>query len=147
MYFVVNGDEYDHKSISESNGTYTISFENISIEESGKIQFKMDVKDPTEGISGSPVINFNTSFNGTTLTTNGSAKYDNVSKQYVKSGDVAGSISFSKVTIQAAKAALENNLTKKVEFIQNETNRKVVFEGTYTAKKGGDIDLNKFFVS
>ena len=147
MYFVIDGDEYDHKSITQSSGTYTISFENVSIEKSGKIQFKIDVKDPKEGISGSPVINFNTSFNGTTLTTNGSAKYDNVSKQYVKPGDVAGSISFSKVTIQAAKAALENNLTKKVEFIQNETNRKVVFDGTYTAKKGGDIDLNKFFVS
>jgi hypothetical protein len=61
------------------------------------------------------------------------------------SGDVAGSISFSKVTIQAAKAALENNLTKAVEFIQNETNRKVVFDGTYTARKG-EVKLNKAYI-
>jgi hypothetical protein len=60
-------------------------------------------------------------------------------------GDVAGSISFSKVTIQAAKAALENNLTKAVEFMQNETNRKVVFDGTYTARKG-DVSLNKVYI-
>jgi hypothetical protein len=37
-------------------------------------------------------------------------------------------------------------LTKNVEFLQNETSRKVVFDGKYTAKKGGDIDLNKFFI-
>ena len=72
------------------------------------------------------------------------AKYDNTNK-YVQQGDVAGTISFSKVTIQPAKASLENSLTKDVEFFQNETARKTVFEGTYTAKKG-DINLNKFSI-
>jgi hypothetical protein len=37
-------------------------------------------------------------------------------------------------------------LSKAAEFIQNETNSKTVLEGTYTAKKGGDIDLNKFYI-
>jgi hypothetical protein len=41
---------------------------------------------------------------------------------------------------------MENNLTKDVEFIRQQTSRKVVFDGTYTAKKG-DIDLNKFEVT
>jgi hypothetical protein len=64
----------------------------------------------------------------------------------VKAGDVAGSISFSKVTIQPAKAALENKLSKDAEFIKGETARKTVFEGTYTARKS-DIDLNKFAIA
>jgi len=143
MYFVIDGDEYDNWTITESAGVYTIPFKDVSIEKSGKIQFKIDIKDPTDGISGSPVINFDASFGGANLSW---AKYDNVSKQYVKASDVAGSISFSKVTIQAAKASLENNLSKDVEFLLKETNRKVVFDGTYTAKKGWDIDLNKFFI-
>jgi hypothetical protein len=144
MHFVIDGDEYDAAKIAKDGSGFNkcsnttgcnFAFSNIQIDKSGKVQFKIDVMDPTNGISGSPVIDFKTSFNGTTITADGNAKYDNVSKQYVKAGDVAGSISFSKVTIQAAKAALENNLTKDVEFIKNETSRKVVFDGTYTAKK------------
>jgi hypothetical protein len=44
-------------------------------------------------------------------------------------------MSFSNLTIQAARASLTNSLTKAVEFRNNEVNRKVVFEGEYTAKK------------
>ena len=55
MYFVINGDEYDNGTITETGGVYTIPFKDISIEKSGKIQFKIDIKDPTNGISGSPV--------------------------------------------------------------------------------------------
>jgi len=143
LYFVIDGDEYDAGNPEETNEGLSFPFKGISIEKSGKIQFKVDIEDPREGIEGNPVINFAGSFNGEKLE---GAKYDNVSKQYVQATDVAGSISFSKVTIQAAKAALENNLSTDVEFILNETSRKVVFDGTYTAKKGWDIDLNKFFI-
>ena len=155
LYFVVDGDEYEAKGPAldanglntvDANGDYVFTFKDISIEKSGKIQFKVDIMDPTNGIQNSPEIDFTTPFNWELITAAGTAKYDNVSKQYVQPGDVAGSISFSKVTIQAAKAALENTLTKNVEFLLNETSRKVVFDGTYTAKKGGDIDLNKFFI-
>jgi flavodoxin len=41
---------------------------------------------------------------------------------------------------------LSNKLSKDVEFNTNATDRKVVFEGTYTAKKG-DIKLNEFSVT
>jgi hypothetical protein len=41
---------------------------------------------------------------------------------------------------------MSNDLTKTVQFVKEENSRKVVFEGTYTAKKG-DIYLNKFTVS
>jgi hypothetical protein len=60
--------------------------------------------------------------------------------------DLAGSISFSTLTIQPAKASLTNTITKDVEFRNNESNRKVIFDGEYTAKKGG-IKLNEFSVS
>ena len=133
--------EYSLKDPAEWSTTF--HFTNVSIEKSGKVQFTVDIADD-ELAGGS--FQVATPFNGTVLTSNETAKYDNVSKQYVKAADVAGSISFSKVTIQPAKAALENNLTKDVEFLQNETAKKVVFDGTYTAKKG-DIDLNKFTVT
>ncbi len=61
----------------------------------------------------------------------------------VKEGEVSGTISFSKVTVQPSKASLKNNATKEVEFANKETNRKVVFDGTYTSKRG-DIKLNEF---
>ena len=117
------------------------TFNNVNIDESGKIQFKVDIYDNER--AANKTLQFSPSFNGDIIS---GAKYDNVSKQYVKAGDVAGSIAFSKVTIQPAKASLENNITKDVEFIYNETNTKVVFDGTYTAKKA-DIDLNKFIVT
>jgi hypothetical protein len=40
---------------------------------------------------------------------------------------------------------LKNELSKSVEFLTNETNRKVVFDGTYTAKKAA-VDLNEFWI-
>ena len=52
---------------------------------------------------------------------------------------------FSDVTVTEAKASLENDLDKDVEFVANDTTRKVVFDGTYTAKKA-DIYLNEFAV-
>jgi hypothetical protein len=41
---------------------------------------------------------------------------------------------------------MSNSLTKEVEFANNDSNRKVVFDGTYTAKKG-DVKLNEFIVA
>jgi purine-nucleoside phosphorylase len=41
---------------------------------------------------------------------------------------------------------MTNSLTKEVEFANKESNRKVVFEGTYTAKKG-DVKLNEFAIA
>jgi len=123
-----------------SNTKSKFSFTNVNIDESGKVQFKVDIADD-ENAEGSFTIG--ALLDGAKID---GAKYDNVSKQYVKAADVAGSISASKVTIQPAKAALENKLSKDVDFIFGETSRKVVFDGTYTARKA-DINLNKFTVS
>ena len=41
---------------------------------------------------------------------------------------------------------MSNNLTKDVEFMNKSTSREIVFDGTYTAKKG-DIKLNEFALS
>ena len=137
----VNGDEYEAKKDGTSgSGNINYKFSNVSIDKSGKIQFKVDIKDPSGSISGK--IKFVNSFNSASIS---GSKYDS-SNNTVYATDIAGSISFSEVTIQAAKASLENNITKKVEFIKDETSRKVVFDGTYKAKKG-DIDLNKFYVT
>ena len=137
----INGDEYEAKKDGTSgSGNIDYKFSNVSIDKSGKIQFKLDIKDPSGSISGK--IKFVNSFNSAAIS---GSKYDN-SNNTVQATDIAGSISFSEVTIQAAKASLENSATKKVEFIKDETNRKVVFDGTYKAKKG-DVDLNKFYVT
>ena len=75
------------------------------------------------------------------LIADGTTRYTEARKP-VQEGEVKGSISFaSKITIQPSKASLENDLTKDVEFLTSETSKKVVFDGTYTAKKG-DVYLN-----
>jgi hypothetical protein len=43
----VNGDEYEGKK----NGS-SYDFSNVNIEKSGKIQFKVDIKDPSTPITG-----------------------------------------------------------------------------------------------
>jgi hypothetical protein len=56
MYFVIDGDEYDAKTLTkDSNGLNACAgnvcefkFDNISIDKSGKIQFKVDIMDPTQ---------------------------------------------------------------------------------------------------
>lgn len=68
--------------------------------------------------------------------------YEN-SRKVVSDDDIAGSVVLEKVTVQPAKASLQNNLSKDVEFLTNESTKKVVFEGTYTAKKG-DVTLKSF---
>ncbi len=131
----VNGEEYEAKK----DGT-TFKFSNVEIAESGKIQFKIDIED-ADSVTGTVKLtdNFNRDdFKG--------AKYDNT-REYVKTGDVSGSISFSQVTIQGARSALKNNMSKDyVDFLTETTDTKVVFDGTYTAKKAL-INLNKFYMS
>ena len=139
MRIIVAGDEYDNNSAVSTDGykTATFTFNNVEVEKSGKIQVKVDVRD-TNAYSG---VKLNFSF----------VKSFNDSNNFVyvegkKNIDVAGSLSLSDLTIQAAKGSLTNSLTKDVEFRKNESNRKVVFDGTYTAKKGG-VKLNEFTVS
>ena len=136
LKFVINDDEYEGKR-SESAGNVTFSFKNVEIEKSGKAQFLVSIYD-REGVAGSFTFSaFNkNAFSG--------SKYADANEP-VQIADVAGSISFSKVTIQPSRWSLENNITKDVEFLINDTSRKVVFDGTYTAKKG-DVRLNSFYI-
>jgi hypothetical protein len=65
----------------------------------------------------------------------------------VYQSEVKGSISFaSKVTVQPSKASLTNTLTKRVEFTTNDSSKKTVFDGTYTAKKG-TVKLNSALIT
>ena len=115
-------------------------FEGIEIEKSGKVYVKVDLsKDAEWTVTFTPPTTLSkANFNG--------ARYVDARQPVAYDSDVAWSISFaSKLTVQAAKAALENNLSKTVEFMINETNRKVIFDGTYTARKG-DVYLNSFTI-
>jgi hypothetical protein len=130
----VNKDEFEGK---KSGDTFT--FSNVEIPESATIQFKMDVEDNDNASGSIKFTSFNkASFNG--------AKYDN-SRDYVTyEKDVAGTISFSEVTIQSARATLKNTLSDDVEFLKGESNTGLVFDGTYTAKKAL-INLSKFYIN
>ena len=140
MRLVIAGEEYDATPI-KANADATFTFSNVEIEKSGKVQILVDIDDDAatgQTVTFTPAFNAKNAFVG--------ARYVDA-REDVDQSEVAGSVSFvSKLTIQAAKASMENNLTKDVEFIRQQTSRKVVFDGTYTAKKG-DIDLNKFEVT
>lgn len=139
MTLVIAGEEYDGSNRKVAGSNVTFTFNGIEIENSGKVQVKVDLNKDAEGtVTFNPSTLNKVQFSG--------ARYVDA-RQSVQSGDVAGSITFaSKLTVQAAKAALENKLTKTVEFVKDETARKVVFDGTYTARKG-DVNLNKFTIS
>ena len=138
LTFVVNGDEYEGKR-SETTSGVVFSFKNVEIEKSGKAQFLVAIyDDPAVGGSVTFSAFWRDAFSG--------AKYADANEP-VQTADVAGSISFSKVTIQPSKGTLDNKITKAVDFVRNETSEAtLVFDGTYTAKKW-DIYLNSVIIS
>jgi hypothetical protein len=139
MRVSIAGDEYEGKLIgSGTNYDESIyEFANIEISDGGKVQFRVDIRD-TDAYSGQKL-----TFGLVANNTFSDFKYVENKNKTV---DLAGSISFSPLTIQAAKASLTNSITKDVEFKANEVTRKAVFDGTYSAKKG-DLKLNEFTVS
>lgn len=144
MKLLVAGEEFDGKRVVAGTNV-SFEFNNVILEKSGKVQFKADIH--TDAVQSAKVdftIDGTKAFSKKAFPQN-VAKYE-VSRKYVQQDDVNGSITFSQLTVQAAKASLKNNLTKKVEFLKDETTRKVVFDGTYLAKKG-DVKLNAFVVS
>ena len=142
------GDSYD-ASVNTDKTQFT--FKNINIEKSWEVEITVDIVDE-EGVSGKEVnfkIGANSSATATSLTKSlfagNNARYVD-SREDVKEADVAGSVAISKVKVQESKANLKNSLSSSnIEFPKNETNRKTVFEGTYTAKKS-DIYLNEFAI-
>ena len=138
LKFVVGDDEYEGKR-AESGSDVTFSFKNVEIEKTSTAQFLVSIYDRPE-VGGTVTF---TAFGRDAFA---GAKYAEANEP-VNTGDVAGSISFSKVTIQPSKGTLDNKLTKAVDFVRNETSEPtLVFDGTYTAKKG-DIYLNTVIIS
>ena len=133
MRLVVAGEEYDaHKDYDTNSATF--SFSNVEIEKAWKVQILIDIDDdatPASTITFSAPTSINKN-----IIANGTARYADA-KSTVLPTEVVGSISFAtKVTVQASRASLENTLSKDVQFVMNETSKKTVFDGTYTAKKG-----------
>jgi hypothetical protein len=95
----VGDDEFEAKK----SGT-TFTFSNVEIAESADISFAVDILDKDEAQNKSFTLKPN--FNGDAFK---NARYDN-SRDDVNTGDVSGTISFSQVTIQAAKATFKNTL-------------------------------------
>ena len=135
MRLQVAGDEYDGKEATAGNGTWT--FKNVEIEKAGKVRILVDITDKTQLNSK------NVEWQSFTFTIAWWDQFHYTEGKVNDKVDIAGSISPSKLTIQAAKASLTNSLTKAVEYKNNESNRKVVFDWVYTAKKG-DVKLNEF---
>ncbi len=130
---------WDEEFEAKKSGT-TFTFSNVEIAESADIQFKVDIKDDDN--AQNKVFTIKPNFNGDAFSW---ARYDN-SRDDVNTGDVSGTISFSQVTIQAAKATFKNTLWDSVDFLNDDTTEGEVLKGTYTAKKAL-INLNKFYMS
>ena len=120
----VAGEEFDGQW---NAGTNSFDFTAIELTKWGKVQFKVDIDDNATKWTKVQLWTLALSAMGLV--------YDSNSDPVTTNGDVSGSISFSDLTVTEAKASLENSADDTVEFIVKETNRKVVFDGTYTAKK------------
>jgi hypothetical protein len=137
MRLLIGGDEYTASRdslnwASNTGGTAVFTFNNVEIEKSGKVQILIDIEDDDTFQGGSITLKPSISKNSFT----GSVRYTDARRSNVKQSEVKGSISFaSKITIQPSKASLTNTLSKRVEFTKNDSSRKTVFDGVYTAKK------------
>ena len=135
----INGEEYE----ATKNNSWTVK--NVVIEEDAKIKLLVDIKDNL-GLTTSPTFTIKVNngasvFSKSTLTM---IKYDDISAGVANTAldNLVWSISVSTVKIQPAKGSLTNDSTKKVEFKVNETKDQVVFNGKYTAKNNGNVNLD-----
>ena len=136
MRLQVAGDEYEGKPDNKAAPT-KFDFSNVEIEEGGKIKLLVDITDKTE-IGGEEVEGGQYGFS-----MDGWDTFHYTEGKVTDKVDIAWSITPSKLTIQAARASLTRDLTKDVEFKNKASDRKPVFEGTYTTKKGA-VKLNEF---
>jgi len=143
---VVNGEEFDGSKWTTTNHITTYNFKGVEIEKSGKVEVRVDLKSADDIKKVDPdlvSVEFAESINSTSFIW---FKYDESGKTIDDDNEVSGSISISSIRIQAARASLENKKTKDVELINKETNRKTIFEGTYSAKKGA-VTLKDFVIT
>ncbi len=139
--FVVNDEEYE----ATKNNSWTVK--NVVIEEDAKIKVTVDLAadDSTNSLEWTSfsikVNNWSSALSKSTLA---NVEYDDVSwvAKTTANSNLVGSISISSVKIQAAKWSLTNDATKKVEFKVKETTEQVVFNGKYTAKNNGNVNLD-----
>lgn len=118
-------------------------FDNVLIEKSGKIWFKIDIAESAlvwEHISFK--IRWRESFSREAF--DGARYYD--TNTLISSDNIRWSVTLESLQIQKGITSLENNLTKDVEFLADRASRRVVFDGTYTARKGA-VKLNVFALS
>ena len=132
---VIAGDEYDWEY--DANAEEFV-FENVEISESGKVKVYVDILDDAR--YQWKYVTFSS--------LDWDLEYSEAAKSNADDVDIAGSISVSKLTFTEAKWTLTNTLSSSddIEFLNKETNRYTVLEGTYTAKKQ-DIYLNEFSVT
>ena len=146
MRLVVAGEEFDAKCENTADKETTCTFnKKMTIEKEGKLQLVVDVDDDATADSKVEfVVNGKSAaLSKTTLwkKTEGGVDYVNgltyeESKDNVLASDFIGNVQLYNLKVTAAKASLENELTKSQEFKQEKTTSDItVFEGTYTAKK------------
>ena len=141
MRVLLAGEEYIATKSANTAGVVTFTFPEMEMEKSGKFQVVVDLNTDTDAPAGT-VVTFEGSFDDAVFSW---AEYAD-KKGDVKSDEISGVISFAKkLTVQAWKASFTNSLTNSVEFLNNDTDVKTVFDGTYTAKKA-DVNLTEFFV-
>ena len=139
MTMIVNWEDYDGKPVADG-----FQFKGVEIAKSGTIKFTVDVDDEAEL---GATINVDSTFARALL-----INADEEVGEYDDSGEplfgkeFVGSISLSNVKVQKARGSLENNKTSDVEFVTSESNRKVVFDGTFTANKQ-DVYLDTVMIS
>ena len=149
LRLVVDGEEFDAKCEKGSTNTTCTFNKKFTIEKDGKLQIVVDINDDATPdstvefqIAGKSLFG-KTSIGTTDGYVNGLTYED--SKDKVLAADFVGSVTLYNLKVTAAKASLENTLTKAQEFKENKTTSDVtVFEGTYKAKKQ-DITLTDVY--
>ena len=142
MKLVIAGVEYDvDKSYTNGSDTATFTFNDVEIEKGGKVQIKVDLdRDAPDAAT----VTFSGAFDETAFK---GATYPDGDDSLVNEDEISGTISFaSKLTIQASKASLSNDVKDDAKVKDNETSSEVeVLKWKYTAKKG-NITLTDFAV-
>jgi hypothetical protein len=142
LKFVVGNDEYDAVRAPDKK-TFTFKNKDIYIEKSTDIKIVVDV-------DNAAVLNTTISFtpssiNRTLLSSAGYVgRYDEYNEK-IAEANLIGSITLSKLRVDASKGSLTNDITKELEVKVAESVRVVLFDGEYTASKQ-NVSLNEFIV-
>ena len=145
----VNGEELSATKAKTKNAdnSWNYTFGKINVDETSNVEFVLDLNDSTntKDLKNSKLTFWN-DFDKTNIANKGTTLWKYVeARSAIELTDFAGSISLSNVRIQAARGSLTNT-AKDVEFLEKQSARKTIFDGTYTAQKQ-DLWLNEFAVN